>query len=150
MLALLRKGWTAFRSLFSPENGGPHTARLGRRGERAAARHLRRRGYRILERNFRVTEGEIDLVAFRDGVLAFVEVRSRTRPEVIDPAETVTRRKQRRVIKAAQAYMAEHGLTGEPVAARFDLVTVLFSPEGRCARVNHLEGAFQESPRGFT
>ncbi len=83
---------------------------VGRRGERAAARHLKRQGYRILERNYATRRGEVDIVAFRYGVLAFVEVRSQTEPVLIDPVVTVTRAKQLRVIKAAQAYCTRHGL----------------------------------------
>ncbi len=121
---------------------------VGRRGERAAARHLRRQGYRILERNFTTRRGEVDIVAFRQGVLAFVEVRSQTEPVLIDPVVTVTRAKQLRVIKAAQAYCARHGLPREQVSLRFDVISVRFG-EGRRAELRHIEDAFGTSGKRF-
>jgi putative endonuclease len=115
---------------------------LGARGEKAAAKYLRKKGYAILERNFRMTQGEIDLVAFRDGVLAFVEVRAQTAPALIDPLFTITRRKQRRIIKAAEQYVALHRPADEGIELRFDVVTVLFAEDERKPSISHLEGAF--------
>ena len=130
--------------------GAPLSAKsaAGRRGENAAAAHLKRHGYRVLECNFTTRRGEVDIVAFRDGVLAFVEVRSQTEPALIDPLATVTRRKQLRVIKAAQAYCAARGLPREDVALRFDVITVLFA-EGRKPKVEHVENAFGGTRRTF-
>ncbi len=121
---------------------------VGRRGERAAARHLKRQGYRILERNFTTRRGEVDIVAFREGVLAFVEVRSQTEPVLIDPVVTVTRAKQLRVIKAAQAYCTRHGLPQEQVSLRFDVIAVRFG-EGRRAELRHIEDAFGTTGKRF-
>lgn len=123
-------------------------ARAGRRGENAAAAHLKRHGYRVLERNFTTRRGEVDIVAFRDGVLAFVEVRSQSEPALIDPLATVTRRKQLRVIKAAQGYCTARGLPREDVALRFDVITVLFS-DGREPEVKHVENAFGGTRKMF-
>jgi putative endonuclease len=119
------------------------TTRLGRMGEDEAARHLKSKGYDILARNYRIQQGEIDLVAFRDGVVAFVEVRAQTYPPLIDPLETITRRKQRRVIKAAESYAALNDLAERDVALRFDVITVLFDERGRRQEIRHLEGAFE-------
>jgi putative endonuclease len=148
MMQCLRK---LLRRLAGRSDAGlPASARLGRKGEREAGKHLRRQGYAILERNYRIRQGEIDLIAFRDGVLAFVEVRSQTQPAMIDPLRTITRRKQRRVIKAAQTYTALNDLSSKDVRLRFDVVTVLFDEGGRVQDVNHIEGAFHESPKGFS
>jgi len=125
-------------------NASP-TARLGRKGEDEAARYLRGKGYKILERNYRVKQGEIDLVAFREGVLAFVEVRAQTEPPLIEPLETITRRKQRRVIKAAQIYATVKDLEQRDVSLRFDVITVIFDSEGRRQNIRHLKGAFEAS-----
>ncbi len=141
---ILRLLWPAGRRRASP------TTELGRRGEKEAARYLKGEGYTILERNFRARQGEIDLVVFRDGVLAFVEVRAQTEPAMIDPLRTITRGKQRRIIKAAQTYLAANEARMADVAMRFDVVTVLFDRAGRPVRTNHVEGAFQVSPRGFS
>jgi len=125
-------------------------SRLGRRGEREAADHLKRLGYTILERNYRIRQGEIDLVAFRDGVLAFVEVRAQTEPAMVDALYTITRRKQRRIIKAAQTYVALNAVERGEVELRFDVVAVLFNDRGQRRDIRHIEGAFQETPKGFT
>jgi putative endonuclease len=138
------------RSLAGGRAPSSPTSRLGARGERAAARHLKAAGYEILERNYRTRLGEIDLVAFRDGVLAFVEVRTQTAPAMIDPLHTITRAKQRRVIKAAQAYATLNRVSEHGVAMRFDVVTVLFARDGGVRELRHLENAFQQSPRAFT
>ncbi|KPK66314.1 MAG: hypothetical protein AMK73_00335 [Planctomycetes bacterium SM23_32] len=123
---------------------------MGRRGEREAADHLKRLGYTILERNYRIRQGEIDLVAFRDGVLAFVEVRAQTEPAMVDALYTITRRKQRRIIKAAQTYVALNAVERGEVELRFDVVAVLFNDRGQRRDIRHIEGAFQETPKGFT
>jgi putative endonuclease len=112
-------------------------------GEDAAVRCLKRKGYKILERNFTVRQGEVDVVAFRDGTVAFVEVRTQTAPAQIDPAETITRRKQRRVIKAARQYSTLHELERENVILRFDAVLILLDEDGRPESVEHIENAFQ-------
>ena len=137
------------RGLFAA-GGGSRRDRLGRRGENAAARLLKADGYRILTRNWTITQGEVDLVAFRDGVLAFVEVRSQTQPAPFDPALTVTRAKQRRVIKAAQAYMTENAAALAGVRPRLDVITVLFDEGGRLSKTTHIEDAFQVTNGGFT
>ena len=99
-----------------------------------------------MERNFATRRGEVDIVAFRAGVLAFVEVRSQTEPVLIDPAVTVTRRKQLRVIKAAQAYCTATACPATSVALRFDVITVRFGKGGK-AEVRHIEDAFGTSGR---
>jgi putative endonuclease len=112
-------------------------------GEDEAARYLKSQGYDILERNYRVKQGEIDLVAFRGGVLAFVEVRAQTQPPLIEPFETITRRKQRRIVKAAQTYASLNELEERDVSLRFDVISVIFDGKGRRQDIRHLEGAFE-------
>lgn len=122
-------------------SGEPASA--GERGEREAARYLKRRGYRILERNYRCRLGEIDLVVFRKGVLAFVEVRTRTEPALVPAPETVTAEKRRRITRAAHDYLAQHHLGGEDVSLRFDVVAIHYRPD--CSgppRVEHIPDAF--------
>ena len=121
----------------------PVQQRVGKRGEEEAVRYLKRHGYTILERNFRITGGEIDVVAFRDGMLAFVEVRTRTGPAQFDPLESIGKRKQGRIIKAAQAYAKYHGVEREGIGMRFDVVTVLLSAAGDATEVKHIPSAFE-------
>lgn len=140
-----------FRRLFARTSADePARSRIGRMGEQVATRHLKDKGYRILQRNYRIKQGEIDIVAFRDGLLAFVEVRSQGKPGPIDPALSITRRKQWRVVKAAQHYMSTHRPEGSGVSVRFDVITVRFDPEGGQPQIRHIEGAFHTTPKGFT
>jgi putative endonuclease len=98
------------------------TRDLGASAEDLAARHLARLGYRIVARNYRTRSGEIDLVGMDGSVLCFIEVRARTSADFGSPEETVGGRKQRRIILAAQHYLATQ-VRGEP-ACRFDVVGV--------------------------
>lgn len=95
---------------------------LGRAGEEAAARWLAARGYQILARNFRVRGGELDLVCRHDGVLVFVEVKSRRSTSFGHAVESVSRQKQMRLKCAARRWLSENGMAGR--ACRFDLVTL--------------------------
>ncbi|MEJ2689334.1 MAG: YraN family protein [Deltaproteobacteria bacterium] len=112
---------------------------LGLQGEEAAVRYLQARGYKILERNFRCRAGEVDIIAEEKGDLVFVEVKARSSNRFGDPAEAVTSRKQGQISKAALCYLGDrhHGK-----AARFDVVTVLFSGN-RVARVEIIRDAFE-------
>jgi putative endonuclease len=78
---------------------------IGRAFEAAACAHLMARGYRIVQRNFRVPSGEIDIIAWDGEVLCFVEVRGRAEAEHGDPLETISPQKQARVIRAAREYL---------------------------------------------
>src|SRR3989475_12933852 len=79
---------------------------LGEEGERAAARFLEARGYRILERNYRTRRGEIDLIAEDGRILVFVEVKVRLDDRFGGPAAAITRAKQARIARLAQQYLA--------------------------------------------
>ena len=96
---------------------------IGDKGEELAVRHLKRQGYKILERNFSVPKlGEIDVVAADGEYLCFVEVRLRSRTDFGTPAQTVTPEKQRRIIRTAQYYIKNNGL--ENAYVRFDVAEV--------------------------
>jgi putative endonuclease len=112
----------------------------GRRAEALAAAWLERSGFRILARNWRRPEGELDLVADHDGTCVFVEVRSRTGDESGGPLETLTARKRAQVIRAARLYL-DSGAA--PAAAyRFDVVGVTFSADGGEPVLVHIPAAF--------
>lgn len=112
--------------------------RLGARGEAAAADHLEADGYRILARNVRADGVEIDLVATRGRVLAFVEVKTRTSVRAGSPEEAVDERKQARLVRGAISWLRTHGARGRTV--RFDVVSAW--PDGTGFRVVHRTGAF--------
>ena len=126
--------------------------KTGDEGERAAAGFLKKRGYRILARNVRYPQGEVDLVALerRAGTLCFVEVRSRALEEGevsrIALEETVTPAKRRKVIRAAHCFMKQHA--GSDLTIRFDVVVVRFDGgDRRRPEVRHYPGAFDASGR---
>jgi putative endonuclease len=100
----------------------PSTVAVGARAETVAVELLETNGYHIVERNFRCKLGELDLVARDDGVLCFVEVRSRADGEYGHAAETVTATKRRRVSRAAEVYIAWRQPRFE--CARFDVVAI--------------------------
>jgi len=93
----------------------------GERGEEAAVRFLRRRGYEILERNYRGARYEVDVVAREGEVLAFVEVKARAAGRSQSGAEAVDWRKQRRIEQAARHYLMTHPEARDRVC-RFDVV----------------------------
>lgn len=118
---------------------GSYRRALGSRGEALAEAALREKGYRVVARNWRCREGEVDLVA-RDGAdWVFVEVRTRRGEEGPSPEESLTRVKQRRLLRLAEAFLQAHGL--QEVAWRVDVVAVEFDGGGRLLRLEVLPGA---------
>jgi putative endonuclease len=111
------------------------------RAEQLAANHFEERGYRIVARNWRRPEGELDLVVGAEGLLVFVEVRSRTGTERGHALETVDARKRSRILRAARMYIDEE----RPQAAvfRFDVVGVTFALDEAPPEIVHIEDAFQ-------
>lgn len=95
---------------------------LGRKGEDLAVQRLIEEGRRILQRNYRNPFGEIDIIAQDGAVLCFIEVRTRTQDWHGDPLESISPSKQRKMIRAAQGYLAHAGCTD--IDARFDVVAV--------------------------
>lgn len=112
----------------------------GERGEQLAARHYRRGAYRILERNFRTRQGEIDLIVQKGDTVVFAEVKTREPRSIAQPREFVTAQKQHRLILAAQRYLMLHPEWANSVL-RFDVVEVVLSGWGR-ASVHRIENAF--------
>lgn len=113
---------------------------LGKQGESWAAAYLEGQGYVILERNYSLRLGEIDIIA-RDGdELVFVEVKSRRSVRFGVPEEAVTRRKQRRISRVALAYLSDNGLLD--VNARFDVVSIVAPGDGAAPRITQHKNAF--------
>lgn len=97
---------------------------LGISGETLAAEFLRKRGYRILLKNFRCRAGEIDLIAKQGGTLCFIEVKTRQGHSQGEGMEAVTWHKQRRMIRAAQFFLLTRGIEDTESPVRFDVVSI--------------------------
>jgi len=97
----------------------------------------------VLQRRFRSGHRDIDLVAERDGLVAFVEVKARNGLQFGDPVEAVHWRKQRELARSAAVWIDRHGRPNETY--RFDVIGVLV--EGNSVRVKHIENAFQPRSR---
>ena len=116
--------------------------RTGQIGEDAAALYLERAGYQVVERNYRCRAGEIDLVVRDRGTLVFVEVRTRTSGEFGTPEESVTVRKQQKMIACALTYLDERGQLHRDW--RIDVVAVTLD-RGRVSRLDHYQHAIEGS-----
>lgn len=114
---------------------------LGQAGESLAARELERLGYRVAARNWRCPIGEIDLVAERDDLLVFVEVRTRRGDRLGTPQESVTAAKQAKLIETAQTYLLEHAI--EDRDWRIDVVAIQLSPRGKLVSIEVIENAVE-------
>ncbi len=121
---------------------------IGNLGERAAVKQLKKSGYKILEKNYTALGNEIDIIARKDSITAFIEVKTRNIKSLgykeARPASSVTPEKQRKIIKTA-AYYSSHNPSGTRL--RFDVIEVYTEGEGKAVRVKeikHLEGTFDK------
>lgn len=115
---------------------------VGRRGEDAAAAYLERQGMRIVDRNWRTTRGEIDIIAIDGDDLVICEVKTRLSTAAGTPEESVSLSKQRKLSRLAATYIAAAGLA--PCSVRFDVVSILVLSEDR-ALLRHHRAAFSAS-----
>lgn len=121
--------------------------KLGEFGERFAAQTLVNEGYSIRDRNWRVLEGELDIVAEREGVIVFVEVKTRVSDFFGNPEESITKQKQKRIVRAALAYLKAMQI--EDADWRIDMVAVECNARGEVLRYDHYENAISGQLRDF-
>ena len=123
----------------SANPGNQHRRRLGQWGEELAATQLEAQSYTIVERNWRCSIGEIDIIA-RDGdVLVFAEVKTRQSRSFGTPEESITFRKRRRLIDLGVQYCADHEL--DDVEWRIDIVAIEVDKDGMLLRCEHIPNA---------
>jgi len=116
-----------------------NTKDIGEIGEQIAADFLTKKGYRIVERNYRAGRGEIDIIAWvHDRLLVFVEVKTRNSELFGGPEGAVTAAKQNRLLRTAGFYMESIGYDWE---IRFDVIAVMFD-HGALRELRHIEDAF--------
>ena len=110
----------------------------GVQGEDMAVEYLKKKGYRIIERNFRFERGEVDVVAEDGDALVFIEVKSRRSKSFGAPHEAVTRKKQMQIRKVAGGYLFEKEVGDH--YCRFDIIAIQYS--GDSVKIEHFEDAF--------
>jgi putative endonuclease len=125
--------------MVSSRGAGDYKRKLGRRGEDIGAAYLERQGYVILERNWRCSLGELDIVAREGETLAFVEVRARRGDRLGTPEESITPAKQAKLVELAQTYLQETGQTDQDW--RIDVLAVEVGGRGEVKRINLIRNA---------
>ncbi|HLJ68703.1 MAG TPA: YraN family protein [Chloroflexota bacterium] len=118
--------------------------RVGAFGEAWTCGYLTRRGYRIIERNVRLSRGEIDIVASQGDALVFVEVKTRRSRAFGSPQSSITHARYRRLANAVEEYLSARGL--EPARYRIDVVALELGPSGDVIHCELIENA--EDPAG--
>lgn len=109
---------------------------LGNLGEEEAVAYLKKNGYKIINRNWRFSKAEIDVIVEKDDWLIMVEVKTRTNDSFGKPQEFVSRTKQKHLIKAANRYLELHPTEKE---VRFDIIAILIEPQ---FSLEHIPEAF--------
>lgn len=122
----------------SESNSGNDKVPVGKQGEEIAQKFLSENGYAIIEKNYRFGHGEIDIIAEKDDMLIFVEVKTKKFGDFGDPITWVPRRKQRQIGSIARGYLFEKEITDKD--CRFDVITVNW--EKGDWQIDHIENAF--------
>ena len=118
------------------------TTLLGQKGEALTVAHLKKQGFTILSTNYRTRRGEVDVIAQKDDVIAFVEVKTRAK-NYFPLSQVITKTKQRRVASAAIDFALRHQLTNNVL--RFDVAMVQYTPTSQ--ELTYIPNAFQHSRR---
>ena len=113
---------------------------LCRKGEALAGKLLKKRGYKILKRNYVSKYGEIDIVAYDKGAISFVEVKTRQSDNYGPPELAVTKEKRKRIIRTALNYLVKNHI--EDIDYRFDVVSILFKENDNKPNIELFENAF--------
>lgn len=119
---------------------GDGNKEFGDRGEQIAAEHLARAGYTVVARNYRIGHREVDLVARRGEVVAFVEVKTRAGLGYGHPLEAITRQKRREIQTVAQCWVDRNGSPDD--VYRFDAIAIILAAGGD-PRIEHVEDAWR-------
>lgn len=112
---------------------------LGRSGEKAALRYLEEKKYKIISKNFRMYRGEIDIIAYDERTLVFVEVKTRKSTDFGLPEESVTGAKQEQIKKIAQCFLSKNNL--HETECRFDVISLVYD-ESKGYSIRHIKNAF--------
>ena len=110
---------------------------IGKKGEELAASFLEEKGYQILVRNYRFKKSEVDIICSKDGLIVFVEVKTRSSKKYGEPEVFVSLNQQESIIRAAEEYLIESGWKKD---IQFDIISVYM--KGEEAEIEHLKDAF--------
>jgi len=110
---------------------------LGKKGEEIALKFLLKKKYLIKEQNWRYKKKEIDIIAIKNNILTVIEVKTRSSDEFEKPQDAVTKKKQRFIIEATNAYIEKYDLYNE---VRFDIISIII--RGNNNKIEHIEDAF--------
>ncbi|MBI2470316.1 MAG: YraN family protein [Planctomycetes bacterium] len=135
---------TSILALFGHKIKEPSYKRdVGTRGELLAVKFLKKNGYEILQRNYRCKLGEIDIVCYDHGAIAFVEVKTRYSDSYGPPELSVTEAKKRQIVKVASHYVAEKKIEG--IDFRFDVVSIFHTPTEKYPKITLFKNAFSKN-----
>lgn len=115
----------------------------GKRGEELARDFLKKRGFLILEANYRCPEGEIDIISQHKDYLVFTEVRTKTSRQFGSPEESITYTKKRRMITTAMHYLQIYG--DKPPLWRIDFIAIELDGKGKLTRIELIENAVDDN-----
>jgi putative endonuclease len=143
----LRPKTAGNESTSPPESGSSpaKTAEVGKRAEEAACKFLKKKGYKIIARNYRTRLGELDVVALDGKTLVFVEVRSKKEGNFGPPGASISREKSHRLVRAAWDFLTKKGIRDRD--CRFDVVGVVYKEGTKSPQVSVFKNAF--SPGEF-
>ena len=116
---------------------------VGNKGESLAEDYIKRKGYNIIQRNYRCRLGEIDIIAKDDDTIVFIEVRTKQNENFGTPQDSVTSTKMSKISKTALSFIHEKNLSG--FSYRFDFIAITFS-QGK-PNIEHIENAFMPNGR---
>lgn len=145
LLSRLKNFWiatgaAAFNRYRQVANQSFYRKQLGAQGESLASRFLMRKGFRILERNYACSAGEVDIIAEDAGTIVFVEVKTRSPRALATPESAVTPEKQAHILRVARYYLRSYR---QQVPVRFDVVAVLTDDRGKMQSLRLLKDAFR-------
>ena len=109
---------------------------LGKFGEKIAEKYLKNKGYGIIAKNFYSREGEIDLICQKNGIVFFIEVKTRTNQNFGWPEEAVTDQKLEKIAAAAEKYLTENKINGE---WQIDIISVIIDQGLKKAKIKHFQ-----------
>lgn len=118
---------------------------LGKKGEKAVAKYLKKNKYDLIFTNYSIPKGEVDIIAEKGKYIAFVEVKTRTEGQMLEPSLSVDRKKRQRIFYAASHYMGKFKIKKQP---RYDIAEVIVDNKGKM-NINYIENAFWQEDDGY-